>query len=224
MARRTTEEPQGEPRRQRRYGAWAEGPTRPTRRTSCRSTLEPDPAAARPIAGPRQAQRPAGLRSGAAGNMSPSVYDVINCLQKYNETSSRGSRRKATHSLSKHRQCAEDPNISGTRVDAYVETPTEKCPPEAKLCMSSGATLGTAQKSRTLKLGIQQAALPVPQQHLSTAERLLKDYIVQKSTDVQIKRLGVRAPPRTSYTCSKKYKVLHDLYIATESKIAVLAI
>jgi hypothetical protein len=45
--------------------------------------------------------------------------------------------------------------------------------------MSSGATLGTAQKSRTLKLGIQQAALTVPQQHISTAERLLKDYIVR---------------------------------------------
>jgi hypothetical protein len=39
-------------------------------------TLEPDPAAARPIAGPR---------SGAAGNMNPSVDDVINCLQKYDE-------------------------------------------------------------------------------------------------------------------------------------------
>jgi len=45
--------------------------------------------------------------------------------------------------------------------------------------MSSGATQVTAQKSRTLKLGIQQAALTAPQQHLSTAERPLKDYIVQ---------------------------------------------
>jgi hypothetical protein len=81
----------------------------------------------------------------------------------------------------------EDPNISGTRVDAYVETPTEKYPLEAKLCMSSGATQGTAQKSRTLKLGIRQAALTVPQQHFSTAERPLKDYIVQKSTDVPTK-------------------------------------
>ncbi len=42
-------------------------------------------AATRPIAGPRQTQRPAGLRSGAAGNMSPSVDDVLNCLQKYDE-------------------------------------------------------------------------------------------------------------------------------------------
>ncbi len=48
-------------------------------------------AATRPIAGPRQAQRPAGLRSGeltqhsAAGNMSPSVDDILNCLQKYDE-------------------------------------------------------------------------------------------------------------------------------------------
>ena len=75
--------------------------------------------------------------------------------------------------------CTEDPNISGTRVDAYVETPTEKYPPEAKLCMSSGATPGTAQKSRTLKLGIQQAAPTFPQQHISATERPLKDYIVR---------------------------------------------
>ncbi len=53
--------------------------------------------------------------------------------------------------------------------------------------MSLDATLGTAQKSRTLKLGIQQAALTAPQQHISTAERPLKDYIVQKSTDVPTK-------------------------------------
>jgi hypothetical protein len=45
--------------------------------------------------------------------------------------------------------------------------------------MSSGATLGTAQKSRTLKLGIQEAALTAPQQHLSTAERPLKDYVIR---------------------------------------------
>ncbi len=45
--------------------------------------------------------------------------------------------------------------------------------------MSPGATLETAQKSRTLKLDIQQAALTAPQQHLSTAERLLKDYILR---------------------------------------------
>jgi hypothetical protein len=53
--------------------------------------------------------------------------------------------------------------------------------------MSTGAMLGTAQKSRTLKLGIQQAALTFPQQHIFTAERPLKDYIVQKSTDVPTK-------------------------------------
>jgi hypothetical protein len=74
--------------------------------------------------------------------MSPSVDDVINCLQKYDETSSRGARRKATRNISEHRQCAEDPNISGTRVDAYVEAPTEKYLIEAKLCMTSGATQG----------------------------------------------------------------------------------
>jgi hypothetical protein len=32
------------------------------------------------------------------------------------------------------------------------------------------------------------------------------------------KRLSARASPRTDYTCSKKYKALLDLYIATESK------
>jgi hypothetical protein len=54
------------------------------------------------------------------------------------------------------------------------------------------------------------------------AERPLKDYIVQKSTDVPTKRLSARAPPRTSHTCFEKYNsrniTLHDLYIATESK------
>ncbi len=66
--------------------------------------------------------------------MSPSVDDVLNCLQKYDEaTSSRGARRKATHSLSKHHQCTEDPNTSGTRADAYVETPTEKYPRDEAL-------------------------------------------------------------------------------------------
>ncbi len=118
--------------------------------------------------------------------MSPSVDDVLNCLQKYDEaTSSRGARRKATRSLSEHHQCAGEPNISGTRVDAYVETPTEKYLIEAKLCISSGATLGRRllKKAETTlnKLGIQEAVLLliVPQQHLSTAERPPKDYIVR---------------------------------------------
>jgi hypothetical protein len=85
--------------------------------------------------------------------------------------------------------------------------------------MSSGATLETAQKSRTLKLGIQQAALTVPQQRLSTAERPLKDYIVQAICRRTDQNNSVLAPRLGQVTLVlKKYKALLDLYIATESK------
>jgi hypothetical protein len=89
--------------------------------------------------------------------------------------------------------------------------------------MSSGATQGTAQKSRTLKLGIQQATLTVPQQHLSTAERLLKDYILRAVYGRTYEKLdqndSVLAPRLGQITLAKKkYKALHDLYVATESK------
>ncbi len=124
--------------------------------------------------------------------------------------------------------CTEDPNISGTdyRVDAYVETPTEKYLIETKLCMSSGATQGTAQKSRTLKLGIQEAALTVPQQHISTAERLLKDYIVRAVYGHADQSDLVLAPRLGEITLVlKKYKALYDTLRSYGIKeIAVLAI
>ena len=61
--------------------------------------------------------------------------------------------------------------------------------------MSSGATQVTAQKSQTLnKLGIQQAVLTFPQQHISAAERPLKDYIVRKSTDIPTKTTRCTRP------------------------------
>jgi len=65
--------------------------------------------------------------------MSPPVNDVLSCLQKHDKAHQDFYQRYAAvlaakHSLSKHHQCTEDPNISGTRVDAYVETPTEKHP------------------------------------------------------------------------------------------------
>jgi hypothetical protein len=104
---------------------------------------------------------------------------------------------------------------------ALESTPTSRpdgeVPLETKLCMRSGATQVTAQKSRTLKLGIQQAAFTAPQQHLSTAERPLKDY-VQKSTDVPTKTTRCSRPASDKLHLLKKYKALHDLYIATESK------
>jgi hypothetical protein len=184
---------------------------RQTRWTLCRSaqrrwSLEVEPAAGklkeaatRPIAGPRQAQR----RATAPRRTQKRRTHLTQRRRQHEPLRRRRPQlpaeiRRSTprllaetlaakHSLSKHHQYTEDPNIPSTRVDAYVETPTEKYPPEAKLCMSSGATLGTAQKSRTLKLGIQQAAPTFPQQHISTAERPLKDYIVQKSTDVPTK-------------------------------------
>jgi hypothetical protein len=151
----------------------------------------------------------------------------------------RGARRKATHSLSKHHQCTEDPNISGTRVDAYVETPTEKYLIEAKLCMSSGATLGRRllMKAETTlkKLGIQQAVLLliVPQQHLSVAQRVLKDYIVRAihgHTDEKLDQSDLVLAPRLGEVtlvlkAKKKYKALHDTLRRYGIKeIAVLAI
>jgi len=88
--------------------------------------------------------------------------------------------------------------------------------------MSSGATPGTAQKSRTLKLGIQQAAPTFPQQHISATERPLKDYIVRAvygRTDEKLDQNdSVLAPRLGQITLAKKYKALHDLYVATESK------
>ncbi len=78
--------------------------------------------------------------------------------------------------------------------------------------MSPGATQGTAQKSRTLKLGIQQAALTLPQQHLSTAERLLKDYILRAVYGHTDQSDLVLAPRLGQVTLVlKKYKALHDL-------------
>ncbi len=128
--------------------------------------------------------------------MTPSVDDVLNCLQKYDEAHQDfyqihaevlAAKLHAAFQNITNVVCTEDPNISGTdyRVDAYVETPTEKYLIEAKLCMSSGATLGRRllKKAETTlnKLGTQEAILLliVPQQHLSTAERLLKDYILR---------------------------------------------
>ena len=69
--------------------------------------------------------------------MSPSVDDVLNRLQKYDETDQDLNQRHAEALTTKLHTtfqnitnvvCTEDPNISGTRVDAYVETPTEKYP------------------------------------------------------------------------------------------------
>ncbi|WP_333638863.1 hypothetical protein [Pyrobaculum aerophilum] len=157
--------------------------------------------------------------------------------------SRRGTHSKATHNPSNiiNIICTEDPNISGTdyRVDAYVETPAEKYLLEAKLCMSSGATLGRKllKKAETTlnKLGIQEAVLLliVPQQHLSTAERLLKDYIVQAvngHTDEKLDQSDLVLAPRPRQVvrvlkAKKKYKALHDTLRSYGIKeIAVLAI
>jgi len=91
--------------------------------------------------------------------MSPSVDDVLSCLQKNDEAHQDFYQKHAEVLTAKLHTafqnitnviCTEDPNISGTdyRVDAYVETPTENYLLDAKLSMSSGATLETAQKSR----------------------------------------------------------------------------
>jgi hypothetical protein len=73
--------------------------------------------------------------------MSPSVDDVINCLQKYDKVHQDFYQRHAEVLAAKlyvafqnitNVVCTEDPNISGTRVDAYVETPTEKYPPRGE--------------------------------------------------------------------------------------------
>ncbi len=92
--------------------------------------------------------------------------------------------------------------------------------------MSSGATLRTAQKGRTLKLGIQQAALTVPQQHISTAERPLKDYIV-RAVHGHADQSDLALAPRLGEVTLvlKKYKALHDTLRSYGVKeIAVLAI
>jgi hypothetical protein len=76
--------------------------------------------------------------------MSPSVDDVINCLQKYDKVHQDFYQRHAEVLASKlyvafqnitNVACTEDPNISGTdyRVDAYVETPTEMYPPSGEV-------------------------------------------------------------------------------------------
>ncbi len=93
--------------------------------------------------------------------MSPSVDDVLNCLQKYDETHQDfyqkhaemlAAKLHATFQNITNVVCTEDPNISGTdyRVDAYVETPTEKYPPRGEALYESrrGAGKKTAQESR----------------------------------------------------------------------------
>ena len=182
--------------------------------------------------------------------MSPSVNDVIKCLQKYDEAHQDFYQRHAEVLAAKLHAtfqnitnvvCTEDPNISGTdyRVDAYVETPTEKYLIEAKLCMSSGATLGRRllRKAETTlnKLGIQGAVLLliVPQQHLSAAEIVLKNYIVRAvygHTDEKLDQSDLVLAPRLGEVtlvlkAKKKYKALHDTSRSYGIKeIAVLVI
>ena len=180
--------------------------------------------------------------------MTPSVDDVLKCLQKYDEAHQDFYQKHAEVLAAKLHAtfqniinviCTEDPNISGTRVDAYVETPTEKYLLEAKLCMSSGATLGRKllKKAETTlnKLGIQEAVLLliVPQQHLSAAERLLKDYILRAvhgriNEKLDQSDLVLASRPRQVarvLKAKKKYKALHDTLRSYGIKeIAVLAI
>jgi hypothetical protein len=182
--------------------------------------------------------------------MSPSVDNVLSCLEKYDEVHQDFYQRHAEVLVAKLHAtfqnitnvvCTEDPIISGTdyRVDAYVETPTEKHLIEAKLCMSSGATLGRRllKKAETTlnKLRIQEAALLliVPQQHLSTVERLLKDYIIRAiygRTDEKLDQSDLVLAPRLGEVtlvlkAKKKYKALHDTLRSYGIKeIAVLAI
>jgi len=182
--------------------------------------------------------------------MSPSVDDVLSCLEKYDEAHQDFYQRHAEVLVAKLHAtfqnitnvvCTEDPIISGTdyRVDAYVETPTEKYLMEAKLCMSSGATLGRRllKKAETTlnKLRIQEAVLLliVPQQHLSAAERLLKDYIIRAiygRTDEKLDQSDLVLAPRLGEVtlvlkAKKKYKALHDTLRSYGIKeIAVLAI
>ncbi len=87
----------------------------------------------------------------------------------------------------------------------------------------------TAQKSRTLKLGIQEAALTVPQQHLSATERVLKDHILRAVYGRADQSDLVLAPRLGEVTlvlkAKKKYKALHDTLRSYGIKeIAVLAI
>jgi hypothetical protein len=70
--------------------------------------------------------------------------------------------------------------------------------------MSSGAMLGTAQKSRTLKLGIQEATLTFPQQHLSTAEKSLKDHILRAVYGHTDQNNSVLAPRLGQVTLAKE--------------------
>jgi hypothetical protein len=180
--------------------------------------------------------------------MSPSVDDVLSCLEKYDEAHQDFYQRHAEVLVAKLHAtfqnitnvvCTEDPIISGTRVDAYVETPTEKYLMEAKLCMSSGATLGRRllKKAETTlnKLRIQEAVLLliVPQQHLSAAERLLKDYIIRAiygRTNEKLDQSDLVLAPRLGEVtlvlkAKKKYKALHDTLRSYGIKeIAVLAI
>ena len=182
--------------------------------------------------------------------MNPSVDEVLGCLQKYDEAHQDFYQRHAEVLAAKLHAtfqnitnvvCTEDPNFSGIdyRVDAYVETPTEKYLIEAKLCMSSGATLGRRllKKAATTlnKLRIQEAVLLliVPQQHLSTAERLLKDYIIRAvygHTDEKLDQSDLVLAPRLGEVtlvlkAKKKYKALHDtLRNYGIKEIAVLAI
>ncbi len=90
--------------------------------------------------------------------------------------------------------------------------------------MSPGAARGTAQKSRTLKLGIQEAALTLPQQHLSTAERPLKDYIlraVYRHTDQGDLMLAPRLEQVTLVLKNRRHSTT---FTQLRSQSAVLAI
>jgi hypothetical protein len=124
----------------------------------------------------------------------------------------RGTRRKATRNLSKHHQCTEDSNISGARVDAYVETPTEKYP-QRRSSVEFRRDAGNCSK----KPNAQQTRHPRGGTHIppttslrgrKTAEGLHRTEIY-RHTD---QNNPVHAPRLGQVTLVlKKYKALHDL-------------
>jgi hypothetical protein len=137
--------------------------------------------------------------------------------------------------------CTEDPSISGTsyRVDAYVETPTDRYLLEAKLSLSTGAALGrkllTKAEATLNTLSVRDAALLliVPQQYFSTAERRLKEYIIRAIYGHTNEKLDennlVLSPQLGKYvltlTARRKYKALRDTLRKYKLRdIAVLAI
>ena len=133
----------------------------------------------------------------ASSQCLENAMQIVKCLKKYDEShqqlyNDKGMRiaealcRVFGESVRLY-SCTEDPQISGKdpRVDAVVEANDRKYAVEAKLSLTSGASLGRqlfkkAQKTlEKLQIAAAYLVLLVPGERLADAEEMLSNYVTR---------------------------------------------